>query len=234
MPWGMHMRRVDRVPGHSASSAPVPVHRRGPLRFWAPALLAVLTLGAAACTGGDDAGETREDRSSDAAGPPDPLALPATPDEACTAVLESGLRIEGGTRAALRTELGEPDSVAREAVPNRHVPEATDTVVTMNWPAATAVARVSQSKELVDAIRVTDARHLRYAGVGPGTPRDSILARLGDPGRRVGGGEPVPIGRRDPETLSYWCPSEPGAESPVVFHFRDGRVAAVEWDFYVD
>lgn len=273
------MRRADRAPGHSASPAPVAVRRRGPLQAGTAALLAVLTLAAVACTDSGETGESGEDRTADNAGPPSDtadlpsdirarpelLSLPDAPAEACTAVLEHGLAIEARTRGALRAELGEPDSVGREAVPNRHIPEATDTVVTMRWPHATAVVRVAQSKELVDAIRVTDIRHLRYAGVGPGTPRDSILGRLGDPGRRVGGGETVPIGRHpageddteppadpagsgaaapaqgspdpvrpEPETLSYWCPSEPGAESPVLFHLRGGRVAAVEWDFYVD
>lgn len=197
--------------------------------------LLVATLVAAACSGADDGGEVGEEPASDTAGAPSGvpaqtefLALPDAPAEACTVVLETGLAIEGRTRAALRAELGEPDSVAREAVPNRHVPGVTDTVVTLRWPAATAFVRVAQGRELVDAIRVSDDRHLRYAGVGPGTPGDSILARLGDPGRRAGGAE------SDPETLSYWCPSEPGAESPVVFHLRNGRVAMVEWDFYVD
>jgi len=251
--------RLHHVPLPFLDLARLRVSGRRPVRLGTAFVLFATTI-AAACSGTDEDGGGDEGSPSDTPGapaagppadapvPPESLPLPDAPEEACTAVLEGGLAIEGRTRTALRAELGEPHSVARETVPNRHIPGATDTVVTMRWPAATAVVRVAQSKELVDAIRVTDGPHLRYAGVGPGTPGDSILARLGDPGSRraegpgaspPGAPEPTGAGQGDPaeaepRTLSYWCPSEPGAESPVVFHLRDGRVAMVEWDFYVD
>lgn len=211
----------------------------------AAALLTAVTLALAvtlmsACSGeapdrsGEGASDPPAPRDAPASAADDPAddargdRLPSPPAEACRAVLQRGLLLEPGDRETLREQLGPPDSVGVEAVPNRHVDGVTDSVVTLVWEGVEAVVhRVgdgarSGERELIDAIRVRSDEHLRWDGIGPGRRIESVILRLGDP----------PI--RSDDSFAYLCSPGPGVVTPLVFHHADGRVTVVEWDFYVD
>jgi hypothetical protein len=74
-----------------------------------------------------------------------------------------GLKGVGHTRAELADSLGAPDSVTARAVKNRHVPEQTDSIITLHYPGLDAeIYRVSaDGNELLASVTVRDNRYIQ-------------------------------------------------------------------------
>jgi len=125
------------------------------------------------------------------------------------------------TRQAFADAFGPPDSVAASVEPNRHIQGATDSLFTVHYPGAVLEIRTPpDARDMATHVRVTDSRYLAFPGIGPGTPADRVEEVLGEPHERSAG------------YVRYQC-SE-AVEQPVTFRISDGRVIAVEIDYYVD
>ena len=212
------------MPPADAPRPSAPARRPAPL---APVLASLLAL--AACGPVGDAPSAGNGGGGDtaAAGAAQPEGVASAPDtgraSAADRFVTEGLAPVGRTRAEIRDALGEPDSVRREPVANRHVPDQTDTIVTLHYPTLRATLYlVTGGGDLLQSVRVTDDRHLRDPAVRIGMPWEEVRRRLGEPHDREGD---VPV---------YWCRSCTGAEHPVRFHVAGGRVRAVEFTYYVD
>ena len=131
----------------------------------------------------------------------------------------------GATRSALAQAYGEPDSVEATTEPNRHMPDATDSLFVVHYPGLGVTLRTPPSaRDLVSAVMVTDNRYLAYPSIGIGTREEAVVAALGEPDERTeGDGTTV---------LTYACGEE--VEQPVTFHIRDGVVVRIEASYYVD
>lgn len=129
------------------------------------------------------------------------------------------------TRSALAEAYGEPDSVAVATEPNRHMPDATDSLFVVHYPGLAVTLRTPPSaRDLVAAVTVTDNRYLAYPSIGIGTREEAVIAALGEPHERAeGDGTTV---------LTYACGEE--VEQPVTFDIRDGVVVRIEASYYVD
>lgn len=167
--------------------------------------LLALLLTASACTRGEGTmppGETAEER--------------------CRAFVEDGLALDSLTRAGLRAQLGEPERIEAATEPNRHIPDAVDSLFTMVWPGATAVLRTPPAgNDLVEQISLTDGRWLRWNVPGIGSAEARVIEVLGPPQER------------QPNVLRYACGGGP-VDEPVGFVIENGSVAEIVFDFYVD
>ncbi len=79
-----------------------------------------------------------------------------------------------------------------------------------------------RGRDLPLAARVTESRHLARDWIRIGMRWENARRVLGE-ARSEGEG-----------TYSYGCGSCLGADEPVFFEVRDGRVAAIVFTFYVD
>jgi hypothetical protein len=73
---------------------------------------------------------------------------------------------------------------------------------------------------MADHVEITEPRYVRHDRLAPGVTAAQVLAVLGEPTER------------DHARLVYDC--NLGADQPVTFHLRNGRVASVTIDYYVD
>lgn len=185
---------------------------------------ALVLLLAAAC---DGAQERPPAPPADSPGPA-PVDAPRTADDAPPPVslrdyIAEGAHAHGLTRAQLVQRFGRPDSVASIAVPNRHDPAVTDSVVTLVYPEGRYVYYVVTQGpgEILDAAHVFADTHLRHATPGIGATADEVRAAFGTP-LRAGA-----------DRLEYECTTCEVPE-PVAFVLVDGRVHHVEFDYYVD
>lgn len=125
------------------------------------------------------------------------------------------------TRAGLRDAFGPPAGRSVTLEPNRHLPDATDSIFDLRWDGLRVEIRTPpDGEDLAVHARISDDRFLRYPSVGMGAPADRVLEVLG-----------TPSSRRD-DALVYDCGM--GASQPVTFHLEDGVVRRVEISFYVD
>ena len=132
-----------------------------------------------------------------------------------------GLAPHAGSRAALRARLGEPESVVREVVPNRHVPDVQDTLLTVLYPEVIAnLHKPGGGGELLSSVRVESNEHLRYGLIGESL--SEIDAAFGAPDDA------------SDSSLVYRCATCEGADDPVEILIRDGIVHAVRFNYYVD
>ena len=162
----------------------------------------------------------------DSAGATDTSSAAADPIVAldCDTLTATLLRT-AATRSALAEAYGEPDSVEVTTEPNRHIPDATDSLFVVNYPGLAVTLRTPPSaRDLVSAVTVTDNRYLAYPSIGVGTREEAVVAALGEPHERTDvDGTTV---------LTYACGEE--VEQPVIFHIRDGVVVRIEASYYVD
>lgn len=167
--------------------------------------LPALLLAAAACAGGEGSmppGETAAER--------------------CRAFVEDGLALDSLTRTGLRAQLGEPQRVEATTEPNRHIPDAVDSLFTMVWPGATVLMRMPPAgNDLVEQIALTDGRWLRWQTPGIGAAEARVMEVLGQPQER------------QPNVLRYACGGGP-VDEPVGFVIENGSVARIVFDYYVD
>lgn len=164
---------------------------------------------------------TTPDPPPDAEPPPVSDEPPVSdPDE----YYRTGLVLRDAGLDELERRFGAPAALEREPVPNRHVPGQTDTILTVRYPGARLrIYQVAGGRGMLERAEVSDSRWLTHARPGVGTPADSVLAWLGEPKERSTG------------RLVYDCRTcAAGGEDALTFHLEDGRVARIEWAFYVD
>lgn len=145
----------------------------------------------------------------------------ALPDLACEEGLEREIVAAELTREGLRSAFGEPGGVDTTTEPNRHMPDATDSLFDLSFPGLEAsIRRAANGAELVHRVEVTDNRFVRHPAIGIGARAERVVEALGEPTSREG------------DDLVYVCGE--AVEQPVTFRVEDGRVSAIEVDFYVD
>lgn len=196
--------------------------------------LAILAL--TACVLGVGCGrEGRPDGASDdvpgegtagdsAASAPTRPALPADPSAARDQWLESTFLPSGASIADVIGRFGPPDRRQADATPNRHVPDQTDSIVTLVYDRGLTVTfyDVTGGDELIELAEVTAPGILDDSPVDVGTMWSDVLERFGEPD-----------GRRDGMAF-YVCGSCMGAEEPVFFDVVDGVVRRIRFSYYVD
>lgn len=185
---------------------------------------AALTLGLAAILVSSSCGTPGPPRSDDVDDAPSADAaaadttLPA--DLSCDSLARRLFPVEP-TRAGLTGRFGAPDTVLVEPVPNRHVPDQTDTIATVRYDGLEVeIYVVTGGRELPDHAIVTDARFLALPALGPGAPAARLERALGPPTTRAG------------DTLTWSCGSE--VDEPVSFRISEGVVDRIWVDWYVD
>ncbi|HEX7118179.1 MAG TPA: hypothetical protein VF212_05295, partial [Longimicrobiales bacterium] len=155
---------------------------------------------------------------------PGPAEVAAGPVD-CDAYAGRGLLVRAESRQAFRAALGEPDSVVRATVPNRHDPSVTDTVVALHFAELSAVLWKpghAGATDLLEQVEVRANRYLRWPSLGIGARAEEVVAALSPPHERSA------------TRLVYQCgPSEAEAE-PLVFELVAGRVRRVLFNRYVD
>lgn len=184
----------------------------------------VVAVALASCAGAADGPGSGEAASDTAA-----AALPGgerpegpSPESApsCRGLERQILAAEVAPDALVRA-FGPPRRRAAETEPNRHLPDATDTLVTLSWEGLEVRLRDPPGKApLPQRALVRSARFVRHPELAPGTSAVAVVQALGEPGRR----------RAD--ALVYDCGT--GASQPVTFHLREGRVERIEVSFHVD
>ena len=134
-----------------------------------------------------------------------------------------GAYAHGMTRAQLVARFGRPDSVTSTPVPNRHDPSVTDSVVTLDYPAARYVYYVVTQGpgEILDAAHIGDNVHMRHPSPGIGASPEEVLTAFGTPMRS------------SDDRIEYECTTCEVPE-PVTFVLSNDRVARIEFDYYVD
>lgn len=155
------------------------------------------------------------------AGPPD-LPPGETAAERCVAYVERGLALDSLTRAGLRARLGPATEETVATEPNRHIPDAIDSLFTMQWIGLSVDLRTPPSgDDLVERVTVTDDRWLRWTDPGIGDTEEGLREFLGTPQER------------QTDVLRYACGEGPVSE-PVGFVITEGVITEVVFDFYVD
>lgn len=134
----------------------------------------------------------------------------------------------GSTMEAIRRELGPPPEADTVLEPNRHVPEATDSLFTLRYPGlAFELNRPGPvENELLTSVRLTDPERRLPGGLTVGrSTRLRLSEMLGEPSavRRSG----------DTTVLSYETPGV-AAERFVEFHVAGDTLRRVVWLPYVD
>ncbi len=152
--------------------------------------------------------------------PERPAADEAAGTLSCEGLEREILRTET-TRAAMAAAYGPPDSVDADTEPNRHIPEATDSLFVVQYPGMVVqIRRPPSGDDLTSHVSILDNRYLSEPSVGIGAPADRVMSVLGEPGSR---GE---------DRLVYDC--GPHTEQPVTFWLADGTVERIEISYYVD
>ncbi|MDX1647711.1 MAG: hypothetical protein R3304_11255 [Longimicrobiales bacterium] len=189
--------------------------------------VATLLLAALAACG--PAGEPGEEGTPD----PGPGAVPEAPAETAEAPdpgeaphtwLQRGFVASGTTAEELRQRFGPPDARRASPTPNRHVPDQTDTLVTLEYEGLTVeLYSVTGGEDLLQSIVVSSPGILAYdQPVDVGSEWATVTSVLGPPS-----------GRRD-GTPFYACEGCPAADAPVYFEVEDGVVRRIRFSYYVD
>src|SRR5690606_36533269 len=135
--------------------------------------------------------------------------------------VRGGLVTPGRTRSEIEQTLGTPDSIRFEVVPNRHVPNATDTLFALHYTDLVAgIHRPGPGGELLSSVEVSSNRHLRYPLVG--ISAEEAEAALGPPDER------------SDSTLTYRCTTCVAGDDPVVITLANGGVERIRFSYYVD
>lgn len=148
----------------------------------------------------------------------------SSPDLLRDDLVEHGLGVPTGRRESVIAELSRPDSAHSRAVPNRHRPAQTDSIVDLFYPGLRLQYLIVApgDTEFLEIAEVWDNRYLKYPTIGVGASAAAIVDALGKPWERTD------------DAYSYDCGRCIGAETPVYFHLEGGRVKFVEYTYYVD
>lgn len=125
------------------------------------------------------------------------------------------------TREAFAAAFGAPDSIAAATEPNRHVPNAVDSLFTVYYPGFVMDIRAPQGgRDMATSVLVEDNRYLAYPAIGLGARAEQLEEALGPP----------TASRED--SLTWDCGLE--VAQPVTFVLGNGQVARIEISYYVD
>jgi len=163
-----------------------------------------------------------------APGPGDGATTRILEGDSLLAALHAAGRAFGESRTALEQALGRPDTVEEEAVPNRHLPDVADTVITLRYHGLDfAVLRATaMQRDLLLGTALRDSTRPLPGEIRIGlTRREPLEQRLGVPAQVTTAGDTV--------TLTYLWPPE-GAEEEVRLQFVRDALRVVAWGFYVD
>lgn len=191
------------------------------------ALLWIAVVMVDGCGGGQP---RATDASGDATRPGTAVdTVPARPDDEIVAgavpagcnELHQGILAVQPTRAAFAAAFGRPDTVIAMTEPNRHVPNAVDSLFTVAYPGFVMELRTpSDARDMATSVAVEDNRYLAWPGIGIGVSADRVRAVLGPPAASGS------------ERITWDCGME--VEEPVTFVIDDGRVVRIEISYYVD
>jgi len=163
-------------------------------------------------------------------GPADPNARrledrAAQPDGRRDVFVRQGLAIGARTGVEVRTQLGTPVSTSGRAVANPRDPQATDSILTWQYPGVEVeIYRLSDGRRLVSRFTVSEARHLRFPDLTIGTQLARVETLIGAPVNEMGDLREYRCG---------FCAAE-GAPGPVFVAIENGRVSRVEFSFPID
>lgn len=195
-----------------------------------PLLVYTLVALSAACGQGRDApaqapeGSPAEGRGDAPEAPTDTTVGPS-PSASPHTWLQSGFVSPGATASELRERFGPPDTRTATATPNRHIPDQTDTIVTLEYARGLTVElySVTGGDDLLQSIMVSSPGIVSYdEPVDVGSAWSTVTSILGPPSGRQDG---MPF---------YACEGCPAAESPVYFEVVDGVVSRIRFSYYVD
>jgi len=132
----------------------------------------------------------------------------------------------GSTRAALRSALGAPDSVAARAAANPHDPAVTDSVVALYYPGLRAEFYRAgyDGKELLSELAIADDRYLRpESPLRIGMAEDEIRLVLGQPSGVAGG------------VLSFPCTTCNAAGYDILeLQLANGQLRRITLHYWID
>ncbi len=135
--------------------------------------------------------------------------------------LEMSLIAAAPTRAGLSSVFGPADSISIATEPNRHMPDVVDSLFVVHYPGLVGILRKpGGGDDMPDLIEITAARYVQPTQLAPGVSAEQVKAVLGEPTGQ------------DADRLVYDC--NLGANQPVTFHLRDGRVESISIDYYLD
>lgn len=164
-------------------------------------------------------------RPADAPEAPADATVGPSPSESPHAWLQSGFVSPGATASELRERFGPPDKRTTTPTPNRHVPDQTDTIVTLEYDRGLTIElySVTGGDDLLQSVVVSSPGVLSYdAPVDVGAAWEAVTAILG------------PASGRQDGTPFYACEGCPAGESPVYFEVVDGVVRRIRFSYYVD
>lgn len=174
------------------------------------------------------AGEEAPDPATDVDDPRAPASPAPTPPEDPSTARDRWVRsafLPSTTDPAdAVARFGPPDRRTAEPTPNRHVPDQTDSIVTLEYDRGLTVTfyAVTVGDALLQTAEVSAPDILDDSPVDVGTPWPAVVELFGDPqGRRNG----MPF---------YVCGSCMGAEEPVYFDVMDGVIRRIRFSYYVD
>lgn len=164
-------------------------------------------------------------RPADTPEAPADTTVGPSPSESPHAWLQNGFVSPGTTASELRERFGPPDTRTTTPTPNRHVPDQTDTIVTLEYDRGLTIElySVTGGDDLLQSVVVSSPGVVSYdAPVEVGAAWEAVTAILGPPSGRQDG------------TPFYACEGCPAAESPVYFEVVDGVVRRIRFSYYVD
>lgn len=138
--------------------------------------------------------------------------------------LGSALLPSGTTPEEVVRRFGEPDRRSADPTPNRHIPDQTDSIITLAYDRGLSVTfyAITGGRSLLQSLSVTEAGILPDGPIDVGARWEEVTDLLG-----------APDGRRSGRPY-YVCASCGEAEEPVSFGVEDGVVRSVRFEYYVD
>lgn len=133
----------------------------------------------------------------------------------------------GESASAIEDRFGAPSDVVRTDTTNPHT-GARDEIIRLEYPGLTfELYRVTEDpRDLLMKSVVADPETSQGLQFPIGTPMGAVRANLGEPVRERSPEDDVVV--LTYETMGI------GPEEYVTFHFREGRLEKMEWDYYVD
>jgi hypothetical protein len=210
----------------------MPCPRRPASRLTLAVAVGALALGVAACGGSQEAAAPAEPAPTPVpreAKPEAPEAAPSRPEALAPGVVQQlvqdAVRTDGSLSLSDVVErLGAPRRVEREPVENQFQPGVTDTLVTAVYPGLVAqlYAVTRERKTFLIRLTITDRRYPSPEGLRVGDPRTAVVERIGPPTQ-------IDHGRQAERMVYIETSTMP---TGLVVTVEDGRVTALEWQFY--
>jgi hypothetical protein len=140
----------------------------------------------------------------------------------CEQFAREGLKLKARSRAGLEAEAGRAAQTTVRVEPNRHVPNAQDSIFLFEYDGLSVQMRKpGPGGEMFEYVAVHKRSWLNFPYFKPGVDTSQIIKAIGQPQRREG------------DNLVYTC-GNAEVEEPVVFETRDGAVQRIVFNYYVD